>query len=459
MAFRVVCLAVCLLATPALSQVVTRDSSPGRYGTPYAYLGPRGQKVWENYRRHYDSTVGGYPSAALTLQGLNGLNYSDLIMGQAAGGHDAYVSAGLFVGTVASSRSYDETRFALDQSSAPNRLRPFDVRLGLAEDHSAQGGSSFASLIANNGGENGYMDLYVPSWGVNGLELHLVLDNTDASGTWQLDVSNATLVGPVTGWEFTRTDYRANVAVENATVVSADNWDLGVPSTQPLPLRWGFQQDASGSRLVAQVGNSTVTWTVDDGVSLHGLTDPGNPDGTPYENGELSPAAFIPVLFVGIGGTVDLAEPFFLTTQSLTVTTASPVLVAVPERPVAGTTHALTVEMQGEDGQPLTDYAGTLHFSASDERASVPADYTFTSADQGRHTFSVAFDTVGSQSIRVSSLQLPELVKASADVQVLRPRDEVGWACTGAPGPVAPLGLISLLWLRAWLRPARRERR
>src|SRR4051812_31582308 len=44
-----ICCALC--ATAAEAEVFTRDGSAGQTGTPYGYLGPRGRKSWENYRK------------------------------------------------------------------------------------------------------------------------------------------------------------------------------------------------------------------------------------------------------------------------------------------------------------------------------------------------------------------------------------------------------------------------
>src|SRR5262249_1161394 len=42
---------------------------------------------------------------------------------------------------------------------------------------------------------------------------------------------------------------------------------------------------------------------------------------------------------------------------------------------------------------------GTVHFSSTDPLAQLPANYTFTAADKGRHTFSLTFATISSQSV------------------------------------------------------------
>src|SRR6202007_3088431 len=53
--------------------------------------------------------------------------------------------------------------------------------------------------------------------------------------------------------------------------------------------------------------------------------------------------------------------------------------------------------------QPATGYNGTVTFSSTDPAAQLPAAYTFTSADQGVHTFQgVLLPTPGNQTISIT---------------------------------------------------------
>jgi streptogramin lyase len=55
---------------------------------------------------------------------------------------------------------------------------------------------------------------------------------------------------------------------------------------------------------------------------------------------------------------------------------------------VAGTPFDVTVRALDPYGNFATGYTGTVHFTSTDPQASLPADYTFTAADNGVHTFS-----------------------------------------------------------------------
>jgi hypothetical protein len=70
-----------------------------------------------------------------------------------------------------------------------------------------------------------------------------------------------------------------------------------------------------------------------------------------------------------------------------------------PSPITAGVAGSFTVTARDPYGNIATGYTGTVHFSSSDARASLPANYTFTAADAGRHTFSATLKTAGTQSL------------------------------------------------------------
>src|SRR5205814_544258 len=70
-----------------------------------------------------------------------------------------------------------------------------------------------------------------------------------------------------------------------------------------------------------------------------------------------------------------------------------------PSPTTAGTVHAFTVTVTDAFGNVRTNYTGKIHFTSSDPRAALPADYSFTAADQGRHTFAATLKTAGTQTI------------------------------------------------------------
>src|SRR5439155_11798492 len=78
-----------------------------------------------------------------------------------------------------------------------------------------------------------------------------------------------------------------------------------------------------------------------------------------------------------------------------------------------------------------TDYTGTVTFSSSDMSASLPANYTFTGADAGSHTFSVTLRTGGDQTI---------VVRDTSDQTI---RDLATVSVTIAPNPTPSISSLS----------------
>jgi hypothetical protein len=75
------------------------------------------------------------------------------------------------------------------------------------------------------------------------------------------------------------------------------------------------------------------------------------------------------------------------------------VVQGFPSPVEAGTPGTFTVAAIDVYGNLITDYTGTVSFYSSDPQASLPADYTFTAADMGMHTFTATLYTAGTQSI------------------------------------------------------------
>jgi uncharacterized repeat protein (TIGR03803 family) len=79
--------------------------------------------------------------------------------------------------------------------------------------------------------------------------------------------------------------------------------------------------------------------------------------------------------------------------------TAALVFSNVPGSTTAGSAFTLTLTAKDAYGNTATGYTGTVHFTGSDPKAVLPANYTFTGSDAGQHTFSVTLKTAGSQSV------------------------------------------------------------
>ncbi len=65
----------------------------------------------------------------------------------------------------------------------------------------------------------------------------------------------------------------------------------------------------------------------------------------------------------------------------------------------SGAEARVTVIALDADNRPVRDYTGTVQLTSSDTAATLPAAYTFTASDHGRHSFLVTLATEGEQTI------------------------------------------------------------
>src|SRR5262249_57606806 len=75
------------------------------------------------------------------------------------------------------------------------------------------------------------------------------------------------------------------------------------------------------------------------------------------------------------------------------------VVSGFPSPTTAGTAGSFTVTAKNADGSIDYGYTGTVHFTSSDGKAALPADYTFVAADNGMHTFSATLKTPPTHSL------------------------------------------------------------
>ena len=95
------------------------------------------------------------------------------------------------------------------------------------------------------------------------------------------------------------------------------------------------------------------------------------------------------------------AEPVTVTPAAATHLT-----VSAPASVTAGSPFSVTVSAEDQFHNFATTYRGTVHFTTTDAGSGVvlPADYTFTSGDNGTHTFTnlVSLVTAGPQTVTVT---------------------------------------------------------
>jgi hypothetical protein len=85
---------------------------------------------------------------------------------------------------------------------------------------------------------------------------------------------------------------------------------------------------------------------------------------------------------------------------------ASTFVLSAPSSVNPGVAFSLTVTVEDAYGNVVTGYTGTVHFSSTDNKATLPANYTFTAADKGVHTFTgLILPKKGKQTITVRDTQ------------------------------------------------------
>jgi len=92
--------------------------------------------------------------------------------------------------------------------------------------------------------------------------------------------------------------------------------------------------------------------------------------------------------------------------------------VTAPSSATAGTPISVAVTAQDFTGATITGYTGKVHIASTDGSAALPADYTFTTADNGTHTFNVTLQTNGSQSVTATDTVAAAVTGASGTITV-----------------------------------------
>ena len=104
---------------------------------------------------------------------------------------------------------------------------------------------------------------------------------------------------------------------------------------------------------------------------------------------------------------------------TVTAGTAVRLSVTAPATATAGTPVAVKVVARDAAGQVATSYRGTVAFRSTDTKAVLPAAYTFTTADNGVHTFTgVALRTAGTRTVTVADRTTTTLTGTTSSIAV-----------------------------------------
>src|SRR5207249_4629291 len=110
------------------------------------------------------------------------------------------------------------------------------------------------------------------------------------------------------------------------------------------------------------------------------------------------------------------------------------IVFGFPSSTSAGVAGAFTVVAKDPYSNIATGYTGTVHFTSSDLQAALPADYTFTAADAGQHSFSATLKTAGSQSLTATDTVTNTITGSQTGITV-NPAAASSLIVSGFPSP------------------------
>jgi hypothetical protein len=126
---------------------------------------------------------------------------------------------------------------------------------------------------------------------------------------------------------------------------------------------------------------------------------------------------------------------------------ATKLSVSAPTSATVNATFTITVTAQDAFNNTAAGYRGTITFTSSDKKAVVPKNYTFTSGDNGVHTFTngLTLKTTGKQTVTATDI-VTKSITGTATVTVTAKKSPIAQlasvaslrADTGKAGTVAP---------------------
>jgi probable HAF family extracellular repeat protein len=268
-----------------------------------------------------------------------------------------------------------------------------------------------------------------------------------------------TLIDPSSGWVITSSsDINDNGQIVGQGTLNGQSHYFLMDPVDPSGTASFAVSGFPSSTTAGTAGSFSVTALDSSGATATGYT------GTVYFTSS-DPQAGLPSAYTFT--TADAgAHPFSAAlktagTQSVTVTDAAhgtsgtqggiavqPAAVSkfavagFPSPITAGVAGSLTVTAQDAYGNTVSSYAGTVSFSSSDAKAVLPANYAFTVADNGVHSFGATLKSAGTQSIAANDILIGSLAGTDAGIQV-SPAAASRLAITG-PASVTPGTVFSI---------------
>jgi hypothetical protein len=156
---------------------------------------------------------------------------------------------------------------------------------------------------------------------------------------------------------------------------------------------------APGAFVVAATGTITIYDTFQGNTTVLSTIALGGPPG---QSPAFTAAGTHLITAVYSGDSYFNGSTSAVLTQVVDPGPASQFSVSTAAGSTAGVAVSVTVTALDAFNNIATGYQGTVHFSSTDGQAVLPADYTFTAADNGVQTFYVTLKTAGSQGVTVN---------------------------------------------------------
>jgi hypothetical protein len=201
------------------------------------------------------------------------------------------------------------------------------------------------------------------------------------------------------------------------TAATATHFAISAPGTTQAGVAFSVTVtaiDAYGN--VASGYAGTVSFSSSD----HQAGLPGNYTFTANDKGAHTFTATLKTAGSQTLTVTDTAAPSIVGSQSgilVTAATATHFLISAPATTHAGTAFSMTITAVDAYGNVATGYLGTIQFTSSDHKASLPSNYTFTTNDAGVHTFSVILRSGGNQTVTATDI-VNSSIAGSATIKV-----------------------------------------
>ena len=256
-----------------------------------------------------------------------------------------------------------------------------------------------ASYYAPNGGY-AVDDNYFATAGYDNAPLHALEDGVSGGDGVYVYGSSGTFP---TG-SYQSDNYWVDVVLNTVTQAQATHFSVSAPTSATAGVPFNITVTAlNASNSTATGYTGTVQFTSSDS-KVAGL--PANYTFTAADNGvhtftglTLKTAGTQTVTATDTGTSSITGKA----TVAVSPAAASTLVVTAPTSATAGVPISVTVTAKDPYGNTVTGYLGTVHFTSSDSQTGVilPANYTFTAADAGVHTFTngVTLETAGNQTV------------------------------------------------------------